>query len=135
MILPLAGIRVVAWVHAVAGPVATRHLADLGADVIKIERPGSGDFARDYDSAVNGMSAYFVWLNRGKRSVVLDLKSAVDRQAFSELAKRADVLVHNQGPGAAERLGLTYAACSASKPGLVGCASSGYGADGALSDR
>src|SRR5438874_12353821 len=106
--LPLAGVRVVAWEHAVAAPLATRHLADLGADVVKVERPGGGDFARDYDSAVNGLSAYFVWLNRGKRSVVLDLKDERDRRAFDVLLQRADVFVHNQGPGAAERLGVTH---------------------------
>src|SRR5262245_52722085 len=103
---PLGGIRVVAWEHAVAAPLATRHLADLGADVIKIERPGGGDFARAYDSAVNGLSAYFVWLNRGKRSVVLDLNAEGDRRALKLLAERADVFVHNQGPGAADRMGL-----------------------------
>jgi len=84
---PLAGIRVVAWEHAVAAPLATRHLADLGANVVKIERPAGGDFARDYDSAVLGLSAYFVWLNRGKRSVVLDLKDPHDRHAFGSSAR------------------------------------------------
>jgi itaconate CoA-transferase len=126
---------VVAWEHAVAAPLATRHLADLGADVIKIERPGGGDFARAYDSAVNGLSAYFVWLNRGKRSVVLDLKAARDRQAFDALLDRADVFIHNQGPGAAERLGCTYASLSARNPGLVTCAISGYGPDGPHRER
>jgi len=120
--LPLAGVRVIAWEHAVAAPLATRHLADLGADVIKVERPGRGDFARDYDSAVNGLSAYFVWLNRGKRSIVLDLKSAVDGDAFDRLIQTADVVVHNQGPGAAERLGYTYAALSERNPKLAWCA-------------
>src|SRR6185295_14203267 len=95
--LPLAGVRVVAWEHAVAAPLATRHLADLGADVVKIERPAGGDFARDYDSAANGLSAYFVWLNRGKRSVALDLKAEADRTAFDRLLDRSDVFVHNQG--------------------------------------
>src|SRR5437016_7783835 len=103
---PLAGLTVVSIEQAVAAPFATRHLADLGADVIKIERPDGGDFARGYDSAVNGLSGYFVWLNRGKRSVVLDLKSDADRRVFDLLIDRADVFVHNQGPGAAERLGL-----------------------------
>jgi len=133
--LPLAGVRVIAWEHAVAAPLATRHLADLGADVIKVERPGRGDFARDYDSAVNGLSAYFVWLNRGKRSIVLDLKSAVDGDAFDRLIQTADVVVHNQGPGAAERLGYTYAALSERNPKLVWCAISGYGPDGPHRDR
>jgi len=125
---------VVAWEHAVAAPLATRHLADLGADVVKIERP-DGDFARAYDSAVNGLSAYFVWLNRGKRSVVLDLKSAPDRTAFDRLVDRADVLVHNQGPGAAERLGSDYQALKRRNPKLVFCAISGYGPDGPQRDR
>jgi crotonobetainyl-CoA:carnitine CoA-transferase CaiB-like acyl-CoA transferase len=116
--LPLTGLRVVAWEHAVAAPLATRHLADLGADVVKIERP-SGDFSRAYDSAVNGLSAYFVWLNRGKRSVVLDLKSETDRTAFDRLLDRADVLVHNQGPGAAERLGCDYPTLLQRNPKLV----------------
>src|SRR5436189_4775119 len=92
--LPCAGLRVVAWEHAVAAPLASRHLADLGADVIKVERPDGGDFARAYDSAVNGLSAYFVWLNRGKRSVVLDLKRPQERHAFDLLLQRADVFVH-----------------------------------------
>jgi itaconate CoA-transferase len=133
--LPLAGARVVAWEHAVAAPLATRHLADLGADVVKVERPGGGDFARDYDSAVNGLSAHFVWLNRGKRSVVLDLKQHDGRRAFDLLLDRADVFVHNQGPGAAERLGCTYADLSARNPRVITCAISGYGPDGPHRDR
>jgi len=132
--LPLAGVRVLAWEHAVAAPLATRHLADLGADVVKVERPG-GDFARDYDSAVNGLSAYFVWLNRGKRSVVLDLKSDHGRTAFDRLLERSDVFVHNQGPGAAERLGCGYAELHARNPRLISCAISGYGPDGPHRER
>jgi crotonobetainyl-CoA:carnitine CoA-transferase CaiB-like acyl-CoA transferase len=132
--LPLAGVRVLAWEHAVAAPLATRHLADLGADVVKVERPG-GDFARDYDSAVNGLSAYFVWLNRGKRSVVLDLKSADGRTAFDRLLDRSDVFVHNQGPGAAERLGCGFADLHARNPRLISCAISGYGPDGPHRER
>jgi crotonobetainyl-CoA:carnitine CoA-transferase CaiB-like acyl-CoA transferase len=132
---PLDGVRVVAWEHAVAAPLATRHLADLGADVVKIERPGGGDFARDYDSAVQGLSAYFVWLNRGKRSVVLDLKDPTGRRAFDLLLERADVFVHNQGPGAAERLGCEYAKLQRLNPRLIACAISGYGPDGPHRDR
>jgi crotonobetainyl-CoA:carnitine CoA-transferase CaiB-like acyl-CoA transferase len=135
MTLPLAGVRVVAWEHAVAAPLATRHLADLGADVIKIERPTGGDFARDYDSAVNGLSAHFVWLNRGKRSVVLDVKNDADRAAFDLLLERADVFVHNQGPGAAERLGCGYHPLAERNPRLVWCAISGYGPDGPHRER
>jgi crotonobetainyl-CoA:carnitine CoA-transferase CaiB-like acyl-CoA transferase len=133
--LPLAGLRVVAWEHAVAAPLATRHLADLGADVVKVERPGGGDFARDYDSAVKGLSAYFVWLNRGKRSIVLDVKQPDERRAFDRLLDRADVFVHNQGPGAAERLGCAYAELSARNPRLISCAISGFGPDGPHRDR
>jgi crotonobetainyl-CoA:carnitine CoA-transferase CaiB-like acyl-CoA transferase len=125
----------VAWEHAVAAPLATRHLADLGADVVKVERPGRGDFARDYDSAVNGLSAHFVWLNRGKRSVALDLKEPPGRQAFDLLLDRADVFVHNQGPGAAERLGSSYADLHGRNPRLIACAISGYGPDGPHRDR
>jgi len=133
--LPLGGLRVVAWEHAVAAPIATRHLADLGADVVKVERPGGGDFAREYDSAVRGLSAYFVWLNRGKRSVVLDLKQPDGRQAFELLLARADVFVHNQGPGAAERMGCGYAELQRSNPQIIACAISGYGPDGPHRDR
>jgi crotonobetainyl-CoA:carnitine CoA-transferase CaiB-like acyl-CoA transferase len=125
----------VAWEHAVAAPLATRHLADLGADVVKVERPGRGDFARDYDAAVNGLSAHFVWLNRGKRSVALDLKEPPGRQAFELLLDRADVFVHNQGPGAAERLGSSYADLHGRNPRLIACAISGYGPDGPHRDR
>jgi itaconate CoA-transferase len=102
--LPLAGLRVVAWEHAVAAPLATRHLADLGADVVKVERPGRGDFARDYDSVVNGLSAHFVWLNRGKRSVVLDLRDDSGRRAFELLLERADVPRAAQTQSALDRL-------------------------------
>jgi crotonobetainyl-CoA:carnitine CoA-transferase CaiB-like acyl-CoA transferase len=133
--LPLAGLRVVAWEQAVAAPLATRHLADLGADVVKVERPDGGDFARAYDSAVNGLSAHFVWLNRGKRSVVLDLKQPSGRQAFDRLLDRADVFVHNQGPGAAERLGYTHAVLQQRNPRLITCAISGYGEAGPHRDR
>jgi crotonobetainyl-CoA:carnitine CoA-transferase CaiB-like acyl-CoA transferase len=132
---PLAGVRVVAWEHAVAAPLATRHLADLGADVIKVERPGGGDFARDYDSAVRGLSAHFVWLNRGKRSIVLDLKAPSGRTAFNRLLERADVFVHNQGPGAAERLGCDYPSLKRRNRRLIACAISGYGPDGPHRDR
>jgi crotonobetainyl-CoA:carnitine CoA-transferase CaiB-like acyl-CoA transferase len=135
MSLPLTGIRVIAWEHAVAAPLATRHLADLGADVVKVERPNGGDFARGYDSAVQGISAHFVWLNRGKRSVVLDLKDAEDRQNFFRLLDRADVFVHNQGPGAADRLGASHAELSKRNPRLISCAISGYGPDGPHRDR
>jgi crotonobetainyl-CoA:carnitine CoA-transferase CaiB-like acyl-CoA transferase len=128
--LPLEGIRVVALEHAVAGPCCTRHLADLGASVVKVERPGAGDFARGYDAAVHGQSANFVWLNRGKQSVTLDVKHAAARPVLDRLVARADVLVQNLAPGAASRLGLSYEALSASNPGIVVCDISGYGDTG-----
>ena len=118
-----------------AAPLTTRHLADLGADVVKVERPGRGDFARDYDSAVNGLSAHFVWLNRGKRSIALDLRQPADRHAFDLLLDRADVFVHNQGPGAAERLRCAFGDLHPRNPRLITCAISGYGPDGPHRDR
>jgi itaconate CoA-transferase len=132
---PLAGIRIVAWEQAVAGPLATRHLADLGAEVIKIERPDGGDQARHYDTTVNGLSAHFVWLNRGKRSLVLDLKDPAGLRALHELLRHADVFVYNQGPGAADRLGIGLDELSRLYPALVQCAISGYGSDGPYRDR
>ena len=104
--LPLDGIRVVALEQAVSGPLCTRHLADLGADVIKVERPGGGDLARRYDAIVKGEATHFVWLNRDKRSIALDLALAEDRDVFVALLERADVFVHNLGPGAVDRLGF-----------------------------
>src|SRR5262245_38582116 len=103
--LPLRNITVVALEQAVAAPFATRQLADLGARVIKIERPDEGDFARGYDRSVNGLSSYFVWLNRSKESLTLDMKSAAARDVLGRLLEKADVFVQNLAPGAAERLG------------------------------
>jgi itaconate CoA-transferase len=131
---PLDGIRVVALEQAVAGPLCTRHLADLGAEVVKVERP-EGDFARRYDTVVRGQSAYFVWLNRGKRSITLDLSSAPDRATLDALLDRADVLVHNLGPGSLERLGLGWDALHARWPRLISVGISGYGPDGPYRDR
>lgn len=128
--LPLEGVLVVALEHAVAAPFATRQLADLGARVIKVERPGTGDFARHYDRSVHGESSYFVWLNRGKESVELDLKQAADRSLLDRLIERADVLVQNLAPGAVDRLGLDATSLRATRPGLVHCSISGYGAGG-----
>jgi crotonobetainyl-CoA:carnitine CoA-transferase CaiB-like acyl-CoA transferase len=133
--LPLAGIRVVALEQAVAAPFASRQLADLGADVIKVERPDGGDSARAYDTAVNGVSAYFAWLNRGKRSVVLDLKEPRDRAVCGDILRRADVFVHNLAPGAVERLGFGYDTLARDNPRVVWCGISGYGPDGPLRDR
>ncbi|NYE19650.1 CaiB/BaiF CoA transferase family protein [Microbacterium immunditiarum] len=131
---PLEGITVVALEQAVAAPFATRQLADLGARVIKVERP-EGDFARDYDDAVNGMSSYFVWLNRSKESVVLDLKTPEGIEAMRGLLARADVFVQNLGPGAAERLSLGYEDAKELNPRLVYTSISGYGAGGPYSSR
>lgn len=133
--LPLQGLRVIALEHAVAAPLCTRHLADLGADVIKIERPGTGDLARSYDSVVRGQSAYFVWANRGKRSVVFDLRTEEDREVLWKLIERSDVFVHNLGPGAVDRLGFDPAAVSARNPRIVNCAISGYGSGGPYVQR
>jgi crotonobetainyl-CoA:carnitine CoA-transferase CaiB-like acyl-CoA transferase len=107
--LPLEGITVVALEQAVAAPLATRHMADLGARVVKVERPDGGDFSRGYDTSVNGLASHFVWVNRGKESVTLDLKSPGGRQALADLVATADVLVQNLAPGAAARLGLGFA--------------------------
>ena len=127
---PLEGMRVVALEHAVAAPLCTRHLADLGAEVIKIERPGEGDFARGYDRFVRGISSFVVWLNRGKRSVTLDLKHQAARAVLERLIERADALVQNLAPGAAARLGLSYEALGPRHPRLVVCDISGYGESG-----
>jgi len=127
---PMDGMRVIALEHAVAAPLCTRHLADLGADVIKIERPGDGDFARAYDDYVNGICSHFVWLNRGKRSVTLDVKNADARAALDTLIAGADVLVQNLAPGSAARLGLTHKALAKENPKLVVCDISGYGESG-----
>ena len=128
--LPLAGIVVVALEQAVAAPFATRQLADLGARVIKIERPDAGDFARGYDRSVLGQASYFVWLNRGKESVELDVKSADGQETLAALLARADVFVQNLAPGAAERLGLGAEGLRARHPRLICCSVSGYGPDG-----
>ena len=132
---PLDGVLVVSLEQAVAAPLATRHLADFGARVIKVERPDGGDFAREYDHLVNGQSAYFVWLNRSKESVTLDVKSDEGRAALERLIERADVLVQNLAPGAAARLGLGYDALHRCHPRLVVCDVSGYGAEGPYADR
>jgi itaconate CoA-transferase len=133
--LPLAGITVVSVEQAVAAPYATRQLADLGARVIKVERPGAGDFARSYDTTVKGMASYFVWLNRGKESVALDLKSAAGRRVLTALIGRADVFVQNLAPGAADRMGLSAAALRSTDPRLVVCDVAGYAPDGPLGGR
>jgi itaconate CoA-transferase len=133
--LPLDGITVVSVEQAVAAPYATRQLADLGARVIKVERPGAGDFARNYDTTVKGMASYFVWLNRGKESVALDLKSPAARSALTALIGRADVFVQNLAPGAADRMGLSAPVLRARDPKLIVCDVSGYAPDGPMGDR
>jgi crotonobetainyl-CoA:carnitine CoA-transferase CaiB-like acyl-CoA transferase len=127
---PLQGITVVALEQAIAAPFATRQLADLGARVIKVERPGSGDFARGYDQRVRGLSSHFVWTNRSKESLALDLKQPAAAEVLHRLIRdKADVLVQNLAPGAAARLGLSYDALSEADPRLIVCDISGYGDD------
>jgi itaconate CoA-transferase len=128
--LPLAGLTVVGLEQAVAAPFATRQLADLGARVIKIERPGGGDFARGYDAAVHGVSSYFAWLNRGKESIEIDVKSDRGQEVLAALLARADVFVQNLAPGAADRLGCGAAELTGRHPRLICCSISGYGATG-----
>lgn len=135
MTLPLEGITVLALEHAVAAPFCTRQLADYGARVIKIERPGTGDFARHYDSAVDGLSSYFVWLNRSKESLALDLKHPAAHEVIDELLPRVDVLVQNLAPGAASRIGLDYTALAPRLPRLIVADISGYGDDGPFRDK
>jgi itaconate CoA-transferase len=132
---PLEGLTVVSVEQAVAAPFATRQLADLGARVIKVERPGSGDFARGYDETVRGLSSHFVWLNRSKESIALDLKDEHDRDVVRRLVASADVFVQNLAPGAAERLGLGAAALRAEHPSLIHCSISGYGTDGPYTSK
>ncbi len=131
----LEGIRVVALEQAVAGPLCTRHLADLGADVIKIERVGEGDFGRYYDSAIRGLSAWFAWLNRTKRSLTLNLKSPAGLEILHRLLGRADVLVENLGPGVADRLGLTWERLAERYPQLIFCRITAYGREGPYRGR
>src|SRR4030081_2915824 len=133
--LPLTGIRVVALEQAVAAPFCSRQLADMGADVIKVERPDGGDFARSYDSALDGMSAYFAWLNRGKRSIVLDLKRDEDRASLGKLIARADIFVDKTDPGSVRRLGLCFDSLKVGHPRLIWCSISGYGPDGPYRDK
>jgi itaconate CoA-transferase len=133
--LPLSGITVVSLEQAVAAPFATRQLADLGARVIKIERPDGGDFARAYDTAVNGLSSYFVWLNRSKESLTLDLKQGDGQAVLARLIERADVFVQNLAPGAADRLGLSAPGLCARHDRLIVCTISGYGTAGPYAER
>jgi itaconate CoA-transferase len=133
--LPLKGITVVALEQAVAAPFATRQLADLGARVIKVERPQVGDFARSYDGTVKGMASHFVWLNRSKESLTLDLKEDKSKEALHRLVARADVFIQNLAPGAAGRLGFGAEDLREKYPRLVYCSVSGYGATGPYKDK
>jgi itaconate CoA-transferase len=132
---PLEGITVITLEQAIAAPFCTRQLADLGARVIKIERPGGGDFARGYDERVRGQSSHFVWTNRSKESLTLDLKHPRAAGILDGLLERADVLVQNLAPGAAERLGLGHETLRSRHPRLIVCDISGYGADGPYRDQ
>ena len=142
---PLDGITVVSLEHAIAAPFATRQLADMGARVIKIERPpvrnadgtksGGGDFARGYDTRVNGLASHFVWTNRSKESLTLDLKHEMAAEILDKLLAHADVLIQNLAPGATARMGLSYSALKTKFPRLIVCDISGYGADGPQRDK
>ncbi len=135
MTRPLDGITVVSLEHAIAAPFCTRQLADLGARVIKVERPGAGDFARAYDTRVDGQASHFVWTNRSKESLTLDLKQPAALDVLKALLAQADVLVQNLAPGAAARMGLSFDALHQRHPGLIVCDISGYGEDGPYRDK
>src|SRR5690606_38061061 len=132
---PLDGITVVSLEHAIAAPFCTRQLADMGARVIKVERPGVGDFARGYDERVHGLASHFVWTNRSKESLTLDLKHDTATPVLQRLLEQADVLVQNLAPGAAARLGLSFEALHERFPKLIVCDISGYGEGGPYQDK
>jgi itaconate CoA-transferase len=132
---PLSGLTVIALEHAIAAPFCTRQLADLGARVIKVERPGVGDFARAYDQRTRGLASHFVWTNRSKESLTLDLKQPAAQAVLGELLAEADVLVQNLAPGAAARMGLSFEALHAKHKRLIVCDISGYGEDGPYRDK
>ncbi len=135
MIRPLDDITVISLEHAVAAPFCTRQLADMGARVVKVERPGVGDFARAYDTRVKGQASHFVWTNRSKESLTLDLKQPLALGVLEQLLAKADVLVQNLAPGAAARMGLSYEGLSQRHPRLIVCDISGYGEDGPYRDK
>jgi len=135
MALPLSHVTVVALEQAIAAPLATRHLADLGARVIKVERPGGGDFARHYDTAAMGLCSHFAWANRSKESITLDLKTAAGKEVLARLLEGADVFVQNLAPGAVARLGFDDERLRGEYPDLIVCHVSGYGADGPYRDK
>lgn len=133
--LPLSGYLVVSLEQAIAGPFCTRQLADLGARVIKIERPGSGDFNRHHDTRIKGQCSHFAWTNRNKESLALDLKQSSDLAALKKIVAKADVFVQNLAPGATERMGLGYETLKEKHPGLIVCDISGYGSTGPYKDK
>ncbi|SDN04957.1 Crotonobetainyl-CoA:carnitine CoA-transferase CaiB [Fictibacillus solisalsi] len=133
--LPLQGITVVSLEQAVAAPFASRQLADLGARVIKVERPGTGDFARQYDRTVKGLSSHFVWLNRSKESIAIDLQTSEGRDILDKLLAEADVFIQNLKPGAVDRLGFGASVLKEKYPHLIICGISGYGSDGPYKDK
>ena len=132
---PLAGITVIALEQAIAAPFASRQLADLGARIIKIERPDGGDFARQYDHSVKGMSSHFVWVNRSKESLTLNLRHVEGRAILTQLLEQADVFIHNLAPGAVERLGFASKVVQAQFPHLIICMISGYGSWGSYREK
>src|SRR5258708_23760029 len=131
---PLEGVTVVSLEHAIAAPFCTRHLADLGARVIKVERPDSGDFAREYDQRVRGMSSHFVWANRSKESITLDLKKEEEIALLRRLLGPAHILVQNLAPGSTDRKGLSFQELKPTHPRLIVCDNSGYRFDGPYPD-
>ena len=131
----LEGVRILDMTHVQSGPTCTQLLAWFGADVIKIERPGVGDFARGYDQTVKGLSSHFVWLNRSKESLALDLKRPEAAEVLTRLLDKADVFVQNLAPGAAERLGLGVETLRKARPRLIICGVSGYGSTGPYRDK
>lgn len=133
--LPLKGITIVSLEQAVAAPFASRQLADLGARVIKVERPGDGDFARGYDQTVNGMSSHFTWINRSKESLTLDLKRSEGKEVLTKLLEKADVFIQNLAPGAVERLGFDPKELQEKHPQLIICSISGYGKSGSYQNK
>jgi crotonobetainyl-CoA:carnitine CoA-transferase CaiB-like acyl-CoA transferase len=133
--LPLAGIKVLTLEQAVAAPLCTRHLVDLGAEVIKIERRGEGDFARAYDTAIHGMSTYFAWLNRGKKSITLDITQPKGQEVAHKIIAGCDIVVQNFAPGALDRRGLGVGQLHEKYPRLIACSLTGYGEDGPYRDR
>ena len=130
----LDGVKIVAFEQVLSGPFATCLLADMGAEVIKIERPGSGDVIRSWDSVVKGLSSGYVWLNRNKRSLTIDVKKAKGREILQELAKKSDIFFENYAPGVAARLGVGFDALTETNPRLIYCSLSGYGQDGPYRD-